>query len=97
MFDTPDLSPLCIPPMVAFTVGMFVFMIGSLVERERKTERPQSALIALLITPLVCFATFAISVAFANLNEPRGCDHPPKSDFSQSDLIGTWGGTRETV
>ncbi len=29
--------------------------------------------------------------------EPRGCDRPPKEGFSESDLIGTWGGTIETA
>ncbi len=29
--------------------------------------------------------------------EPRGCDRPPKEGFSESDLIGIWGGTRETA
>lgn len=46
---------------------------------------------------LLAWLVFLLLTA-CNAEEPkRGCNWPAKEEFSESDLIGTWGGTKETA
>ena len=53
MFDTPDLMPVCLAPWVAILVGLFVFIVGKVIERKLLGKSLQlGTALSILFTPL---------------------------------------------
>jgi hypothetical protein len=89
MFDTPDLGPLFLAPLVGLTVGVVVFALISKVTKAWRSRRWLLAAIpALVITPIAALASFTLRLGEG--------DPTPWFQPRAQDVVGTWHLTTDT-
>ncbi|MBI4672375.1 MAG: hypothetical protein HY741_12020 [Chloroflexi bacterium] len=90
MFDTPDLMPLCVAPILALTVGALVYVLGKalkkMIEKRTGEDQPLMDFITLLsvviVVPVACYASLALEIG---IRSPAPWIQP-----STNDIVGKW-------
>lgn len=93
MLDGADIFPLCIGTFVAILVGFLLIAFGPSIKEIQPKSDTTWIFIAILTFPIVCITTSLVYDGLSRSVGSRGCDHPPKDNFAEADIVGTWAGS----